>query len=420
MNKLLIVTILTIMLVGCIPMMPNQTNTTTKNMTETPEVTSEPETPEAPSEPETPEVPSEPETPEAPSEPETPEVPSEPETPKQEIPADIPKKEVTAGELVDFPNLKAVDPDGDKIIYTFSEPMNAEGKWQTTEEDVGNYIITITASDGTNTVSQQVAIIVNPKNRPPMIELNDVLEAKEGETFTLSPTITDIEGDEYEVIYSGWMNSNTKEIGYEEEGEYKVLVTAKDESGKTTKEITIKVLNTNRAPILNDITSQTLKEGEKVIVKPAAKDPDGDNVVYIYDFPLDDAGVWQTQIGDAGDYEIIVTATDGDLVSEKIFALTVTPVNRPPVIDIGDTITIKEGEPVQLSPVISDAEGDEVKVTYSGWMNSNSKQTTYEDQGNYKVTIIARDSAGNEARKEVMIIVEDVNRAPVFGADSFI
>src|SRR3989344_6604417 len=48
-----------------------------------------------------------------------------------EVDEDTPVKEYTEGDLVGFPNLKATDPDGDKITYTFTEPLDGEGKWQT-------------------------------------------------------------------------------------------------------------------------------------------------------------------------------------------------------------------------------------------------------------------------------------------------
>ena len=187
----------------------------------------------------------------------------------------------------------------------------------------------------------------------------------------------------------------------------------------TTKEITITVVATNRAPLLADIPAQTVREGQKVTVKPSAKDPDGDKVTFTYDYPLNGNGTWTTQIGDAGQYEILISASDGELSSEKTFLLTVEAINRPPVVEIASPVVVKEGDTIILSPVITDNEGDEVRVTYSGWMNSNTKQTTYEDAGNHKVTITARDSAGNEVRVEIIFAVQDVNRPPIFGAGSF-
>lgn len=399
MKQLAIIAILAIALIACAPVMPAQNNNAEQNTTN--ETTEEPIQIEAPE----------------PAAPETNETAEEPIEVANK--SDLPKKEVVEGELVDFPNLKAVDPDGDPITYTFTSPLNPEGKWQTEEGDAGEHVITITASDGSNVVSQQVLIVVLPKNKPPMIELEEPVTAQEGTTFTIQPTVTDLEGDEVTITYSGWMTSATREIGYDESGNHKIVITAEDGKSKSTKEVIISVENVNRAPEFSSITPQTIKEGQKVTVKPSAKDPDGDSVEYVFDFPLDETGAWQTEIGDAGEYEILVTATDGDQMSEQVFMLVVEAVNKAPVIELESPVLAQESETVQLNPVITDPEGDEVRVSYSGWMTSNTKATGYDDSGNHKVTIVARDTAGNEARLEIIVSVQDVNRPPVFGAGSF-
>lgn len=397
MNKIAIVALLVIVLIGCAPVMParnqtmNKTTPAVENKTVEINATAANITTE-----------------------------EKMEEKKPVDTRDLPHKEVVEGDLVSFPNLRAVDPDGDPISYTFSEPLDAKGHWKTAEGDAGEHIVTITASDGTNTVSQQVLIIVNSKNKAPIIELEQPVSAEEGETLTLSPTVTDPDGDEVTVTYSGWMNSSSREVSFDESGNKKVIITATDSKGaKTTVEAIISIAQANRAPSLADIASQTIKEGQKVTIKPSAKDPDGDSMTYTFDTPFDEEGQWATAIGDAGDYEVLVTASDGQLTDEKTFVLTVLAVNKPPVIELESPVEVSEGQSVTLEPVITDPEGDEVRVTYSGWMNTNTKATGYEDQGEHTVVISARDTAGNEARLEITVMVGDQNRAPIFGAGSF-
>lgn len=125
---------------------------------------------------------------------------------------DLPTKEVTEGDLVSFPNLKAVDPDGDTIEYTFTAPLDDRGEWQTEVGDAGEHIVIITASDGVNTVTQQVLLIVNSKNKAPEIGLEEPIMAMEGKTLTIDPLVTDADGDEVNVTFTGWMSSNTREV----------------------------------------------------------------------------------------------------------------------------------------------------------------------------------------------------------------
>ena len=65
--------------------------------------------------------------------------------------------------------LEAEDPDADKLVYTFTKPLNKNGEWQTTYGDAGEYTAMITVSDGENEVSEEVLIIVNRKEAEPVI-----------------------------------------------------------------------------------------------------------------------------------------------------------------------------------------------------------------------------------------------------------
>lgn len=410
MRKLALIALLLATLIACVPALPHPSdnvNTSTDGTmdnktddTDEPDRTPLNETPE----------------------PETPATNETKETPEEsglEPADDMPVKEFTEGELVRFPNLQATDPDGDPITYTFTSPLNNEGTWQTSEGDAGDYIVTITASDGANTVSQDVKLIIHSKNKPPVIEIEDAIEAAEGDTVTLEPVVTDPDGDETSVTYTGWMTSNTKDIGYDEAGNKKVIITASDGANTATKEVIITVADTNRPPEIQSLSPINVKEGDLVTVNPSATDPDGDDVTYSYDFPLNEEGTWDTEIGDAGDYEIEVTASDGSMTADTTVLVSVEAVNRAPVIELSSPITVSEGDTVTLEPVITDKEGDEIRVSYTGWMTSSTRETTYEDAGEHSVTIIARDTAGGETRHDITIIVEDVNRPPVFGDDAF-
>ena len=59
--------------------------------------------------------------------------------------------------------------DGDEIAFTISDPVGNDGVWETTYDDSGTYTVKVTASDGTDEASQEVAVIVENVNRPPQI-----------------------------------------------------------------------------------------------------------------------------------------------------------------------------------------------------------------------------------------------------------
>ncbi|RLE44319.1 hypothetical protein DRJ22_06045 [Candidatus Woesearchaeota archaeon] len=334
--------------------------------------------------------------------------------PKPQTDENIPKKTVTEGELISFSSLKAVDPDGDPIEYSFTAPLNSKGEWLTKEGDAGEYRVTITASDGENTVSQDVLIIVKPKNRPPVINIADTVSVKEGETVRLDPKITDLDGDKVDVSYSGWMDKSTKVTGFDDAGSYKVVISASDGKVTSEKEVIVNVLNTNRKPELEVPEQMEVNEGAFVKITPKTSDPDGDDVTVTFSEPLNEEGTWQTKIGDDGVYNIKVTASDGGLKEIKTVKLVVKSLNKAPVIEIASIIVAQEGDTLTLEPEITDLEGDKFTVSYSGWMTSDTKKIGYDDAGEYDVTITAKDEKGHSSSKTIKVIVENKNRPPKF------
>ncbi len=319
---------------------------------------------------------------------------------------------VTEGDLVKL-DLKAVDPDGDPITYTFTEPLNAQGRWQTKIGDEGRYLVTVTASDGKLSTSEDVLIIVKRANRPPVIECPDTVTVKEGETVNLDCNIYDEEGDNIIVSYGGWMTSSTKKTTFDDAGEYTVIVRASDGHGQTTKEVKVVVEDVNRPPVIEPIENITVMETNFVSVSPKVSDPDGDDVVVSFSKPLDENGEWQTEDGDAGTYEVTVTASDGQAVSKQKFTITVTQINTAPVLKPIDDITVEEGDLIRIPVNAYDPEGDKITVTFSGFMDSQEYRTTYDDAGVYQETVTVSDGVLSTSQT-FTITVLDKNRPPVF------
>jgi len=161
---------------------------------------------------------------------------------------EIPTIKVTEGDLVAFPNLKANDPDGDKVTYTFSAPLDAKGEWQTKAGDAGEKTITITASDGRTKVKQDVKILIEALNKAPVLQNIDDIMIDEGKTLKLEPKATDPEGKPVTITYSGFMTSDTKALDYTSSGEYIVRVTASDGEKQVYQDVKITVKDVNRAP----------------------------------------------------------------------------------------------------------------------------------------------------------------------------
>jgi len=160
---------------------------------------------------------------------------------------------VIEGEEASFPKLKVTDPDGDVIKYTYSEPLDYQGTWQTREGDAGEYLTSITASDGENDVTQEVLIIVEALNKPPVIALFSDVVVKEGDKIKLNPDVTDPEGEEVTVTFTGWMDTDSRKTTFDDAGEYIIRITASDGVKESYQDVKITVENVNRAPVFENI-----------------------------------------------------------------------------------------------------------------------------------------------------------------------
>ncbi len=186
------------------------------------------------------------------------------------------------------------------------------------------------------------------------------------------------------------------------------------EEGITTEileEVVEEIEEKPEEEVEEELAKIIVKEGELVVLKPESEDPDTDTILYTFSEPLDKDGRWQTKKGDAGNYEITVTASDGELTDTQKILLIVESTNKPPVLSPIADITVNEGETVSLEPVATDPDGDEVTVTYSGWMTEASYTTNYNDAGTHIVTVTASDGI-ESASQDVIVTINNINRPP--------
>ncbi len=159
----------------------------------------------------------------------------------------VKKITVTEGELVSV-DVKGTDPDGDPLIYTFTKPLNPQGKWQTKRGDAGVYHADVTATDGKSSITKTIEIEVLKSNQPPEMERLADIAVEEGDTVTIDPTISDPDGDRLKTTYAGWMTSSTKTTGFDDAGVYTVTITATDGEYEVSQDVRVTVNDVNRAP----------------------------------------------------------------------------------------------------------------------------------------------------------------------------
>ncbi|HLP79862.1 MAG TPA: hypothetical protein VK158_04465 [Acidobacteriota bacterium] len=320
------------------------------------------------------------------------------------------------GDLIKLRKNLAADPDGDRISYAYSKPFSRDGTWQTQIGDAGLYNVTITATDGKLTTIRNVIIEVISINKAPIITVKDIT-VDEGDVIELSPVIVDPENDTVTVTISGWMNSTSYRSTFDDAGSHKVTIRATDGTLSSEETVDVTVNNVNRKPQILGFEDITITEGEELILNAQVIDPDGDQIKINFSKPVLSSGTWQTRKGDAGKYDITLSASDGEFVVSKSIQATIKSANVAPKISDLSDVTVNETQTVVLTPIVTDANGDKVSVSYSGWMTSPTKTTTYGDAGVYEVTVSATD--GTEATsQDVKVTVLKVNRAPQFVDDA--
>jgi hypothetical protein len=338
--------------------------------------------------------------------------------------------EGTEGDLIQL-RPDAIDPDGDRVTFSFTSPFNAQGQWQTQIGDEGEHFVAVGANDGKSITMETVRVNIFRANRAPVIDCNDIV-VNEGEMVDLHQMckVSDEDDEKVIVTYGGWMDSWRYETTFEDAGTHYVTITASDRRVTQTKEggveektlhtvvqnVTVIVKNVNRPPVFLVDFPDTVNGVENDIItipRELITDPDHDPVTVTYSSPFGPDGIWRTKLGDAGSYDVDVVASDGENTIKKTVHVVIGLLNTQPVLKEIPDITVKEGETVRLPISATDREGDQLTTTISGWMSSDMYKTTYEDAGSYTVKVTVSDGV-YEATQVVHVTVVDVNRPPVF------
>jgi len=230
--------------------------------------------------------------------------------------------------------VNATDPDKEQVVLTYGKPFNEKGEWQTNYGDAGDYLSSISASDGKLTTLQKLKISVLRVNVPPTIEGLQDLVVKEGDFVKISPKIVDPNNDPVTITISTPLDNGKWQTDFKSAGEYLIKVRASDGELATEKKLKLTVENVNVAPKIEGVQTQIrVKEGDLISLKAVVTDPDeGDKVKVTISKPIGDTGVWQTDYTDHGEYDVTVTATDGKDTTKKEVHIVIDDVNAPPVI----------------------------------------------------------------------------------------
>ncbi len=188
----------------------------------------------------------------------------------------------------------------------------------------------------------------------------------------------------------------------------------------------------NQNPVLSAVANQTVNEGQTTTVNFAATDGNQDPLTFMIQNPpsfatFTDAanGTATLQLApgfnDAGIYNLTVTVNDGDATDSKNFTITVTDVNRPPVITVTPISPTYEatgpnGRQVNLLASATDPDGD--ALTYKWFDFQTQIATTPSPQvtlaiATHSLFLTATDSKGLSASSNAFSVIVKDSSPPV-------
>lgn len=298
--------------------------------------------------------------------------------------------------------------------------------FQTNYESAGDYSLKVTASAGELRVEKIISIHIENMNRAPILEKSLDLEVFEGQRATVVPTATDSDGDEIIFIMNdtrlskegnGFMWQPT----FDDSGVYTFKLIASDGELQDEKTFTVTVRDVNRAPLLSQPPNMSIDETQTASILLTAADPDGDQITFTINDTrfsrIDNGFEWVTNYTDAGEYDLTVSASDGQLHDEKRVRIIVRNRNRVPILTFIPDIQILETQTIILPLQASDPDGDPLiySINDSQFTQSDNGfiwNTTYESAGVY--TIIAAVSDGSATVSQpIRLKILNKNRAPI-------
>ncbi len=355
----------------------------------------------------------------------------------------------------------ATDPDAEPLtmtavglptgaVYTDNGNGTASFSWTPDFTQAGVYNLTFITSDGGLADSEIVAITVNNVNLAPVLAAIGPQSVDEGQTLNLPVSATDPDATiptltAENLPLNATFTDNTNGTGafvfnpdFSQAGVYNVRFIASDGALADTEIVAITVNQVNLAPVLAGIGPQSVNENANLNFGVSATDADGTiaaltaenlplNAAFTDNANGTGAFVFNPDFTQAGTYNVRFIASDGSLADTEIVAITVSDVNRAPVLAAIGPQSVNENANLSFGVSAADADGttpslaaEILPLNASFTDNANGTGSfvfnpDYTQAGIYNVRFIASD--GSLADTEIVAItVNDINQAPVLAA----
>ncbi|MCK4894889.1 MAG: tandem-95 repeat protein [Calditrichia bacterium] len=324
-------------------------------------------------------------------------------------------------------------------------------RWEPTFKQSGVYIVDFLLEDGAGGVDREaVTLTVTHVDRPPVVETIPDQTTNEAQLITVTLKGEELDQEDLTAITFSMFNlpegasfdASSRQFSWtpthEQSGSFENIgVVMKAGNLSDTTYFSLAVAHVNRTPVLTDIQEQSVDENAPLVFFISGSDPDVEddgkltytvtNLPEGATFNPDSLSVkWTPGYIQSGNYpDIQFTVTDpSGLSDQKSISITVSHVNRPPVLAEIPPLTAEENSLLEHQMVGSDPDNEDTgKLLYSAsdlpegavLAASNGKliwTPTYEQSGEYQITFTVSDGRLADS-KQTTITITHVNRPPV-------
>jgi uncharacterized protein YraI len=360
----------------------------------------------------------------------------------------IPNQTLAPGQALDVP-YTATDPDGDPLTVLAQSDNEAvvqasileAGQVHLQANNPGSATVTLTADDGRGGTAQtSFAVTVTPPNQNPTIEPIPDQALTPGQALDVPYTATDPDGnpltvlaqsDNEAVVQASILEAGQVHLQANNPGSATVTLTADDGRGGTAQvSFTVTVERPNQNPAIEPIPDLALTPGQALDVPYTATDPDGnpltvlaqsDNEAVVQASILE-AGQVHLQANNPGSATVTLTADDGRGGTAQIsFAVTVTPPNQNPAIELIAPQNLVVGQSVDVPYTATDPDGDPLTVlaqsdneavVQASILLTGRVRLQANNPGSATVTLTADDGRGGTAQTSFAVTVTPPNQNP--------
>ena len=348
--------------------------------------------------------------------------------------------------------ISASDPDGDSLSYSLSGndsslfSIDSAGVVTFNSspdfESQSSYFITISVSDGTDSVNKSLTIYINNinDNNPVISGLASSVSAVENQTAVTSVSASDADGNSLSYSLSGTdagsLSINSSGVitfnsapDYETKTSYSITVNVSDGSNTASQEVTVNITDVedapNVAPAITGLASNiSVEENQTSVTTVSASDADGDSLSYSLtgtdagSLSINSSGV--ITFNTSPDYEtktsysITVNVSDGSDTASQEVTVNITDVEdapnvAPAITGLASNISVEENQTSVTTVSASDADGDSLSysltgtdagslsISSSGAITFNSAPD-YESKTSYSVTINVNDGISTNSQ----------------------